>query len=120
MFTFLCLQTAGARPDAAPPGVGTSASGPSVPPAASRRLLEEALAKPAPYPMIVAPAGFWVDGQEHDCPFDSRGNPVLPQPPHAASWRAKIETDETAKCYRRYFVGLVSAALLNILTSARI
>ncbi|KAJ9597843.1 hypothetical protein L9F63_011338, partial [Diploptera punctata] len=69
----------------------------------SQKHLEEALQKPGPYPMIVLPpgGGYWVDGQEHDCPFDSRGNPVLPQ----NNWRAKFETDDTAKCYRRFFVG---------------
>ncbi|XP_049857059.1 rap1 GTPase-activating protein 1 [Schistocerca gregaria] len=77
--------------------------------AASRRLLQEALSRPAPYPMIVAPPGYWVDGHDHDCAFDARGNPVLPQPPQPAAPQAhryKIETDETAKCYRRFFVGL--------------
>ncbi|XP_063702112.1 rap1 GTPase-activating protein 1 isoform X2 [Culicoides brevitarsis] len=70
---------------------------------ASQRLLEEALAKPGPYPMIVLPAngGYWLDGTDHECAFDARGNPVLPN----SAWRAKFETDDTAKCYRRFFVG---------------
>lgn len=52
--------------------------------------------------MIVLPVngGYWVDGTDHECTFDTRGNPVLPQ----TTWRAKFETDDTAKCYRRYFV----------------
>ncbi|XP_066994645.2 rap1 GTPase-activating protein 1 isoform X2 [Anabrus simplex] len=75
----------------------------AAPSGGSKQLLEETLQKPPPYPMIVQPpsGGYWVDGQDHDCPFDSRGNPILPH----ASWRAKFETDDTAKCYRRFFVG---------------
>lgn len=73
----------------------------------SQRLLEETLQKSAPYPMIVLPpgGGYWVDGQDHECPFDTRGNPILPH----ATWRAKFEMDDTAKCYRRFFVGRVSS-----------
>jgi RAP1 GTPase activating protein 1 len=58
--------------------------------------------------MIVLPpgGGYWLDGHDHDCPFDTRGNPILPN----STWRAKFETDDTAKCYRRFFVGRVSGA----------
>ncbi|XP_067622688.1 rap1 GTPase-activating protein 1 isoform X2 [Eurosta solidaginis] len=68
---------------------------------ASQRLLEDALAKNAPYPMIILPlnGGYWVDGTEHECSFDARGNPMLPQ----TTWMSKFETDDTAKCYRRFF-----------------
>ncbi|XP_069682783.1 rap1 GTPase-activating protein 1 isoform X2 [Periplaneta americana] len=77
----------------------------------SQRLLEETLQKAAPYPMIVLPpgGGYWLDGQDHDCPFDTRGNPILPH----TSWRAKFETDDTAKCYRRFFVGREHLNLLG-------
>lgn len=70
---------------------------------ASQRLLEDVLQKPAPYPMIVLPStgGYWVDGTDHTCTFDARGNPILQ---HSA-WRGKFETDDTAKCYRRFYVG---------------
>lgn len=70
---------------------------------ASQRLLEEALSKPAPYPMILLPlhGGYWVDGTEHECGYDARGNPQLPQ----TTWMAKFETDDTAKCYRRFYAG---------------
>ncbi|XP_023032584.1 rap1 GTPase-activating protein 1 isoform X1 [Drosophila willistoni] len=68
---------------------------------ASQRLLEDALAKPAPYPMIMLPlhGGYWQDGTEHECSYDARGNPLLPQ----TTWMAKFETDDTAKCYRRFY-----------------
>ncbi|XP_017853927.1 rap1 GTPase-activating protein 1 isoform X1 [Drosophila busckii] len=68
---------------------------------ASQRLLEEALTKQAPYPMILLPlhGGYWLDGTEHECSYDARGNPQLPQ----TTWMAKFETDDTAKCYRRFY-----------------
>ncbi|XP_017151994.1 rap1 GTPase-activating protein 1 isoform X2 [Drosophila miranda] len=68
---------------------------------ASQRLLEDALAKAAPYPMILLPlhGGYWMDGTEHECSYDARGNPLLPQ----TTWMAKFETDDTAKCYRRFY-----------------
>lgn len=52
--------------------------------------------------MIVLPnnGGYWVDGTDHECTFDALGNPVLP---HSA-WRSKFETDDTAKCYRRFYI----------------
>lgn len=52
--------------------------------------------------MIVLPngGGYWVDGTDHECAFDTRGNPVLPN----SAWRGKFETDDTAKCYRRFFI----------------
>lgn len=72
---------------------------------ASRRLLQETLNRPGPHPMIVIPdKGYWVDGTDHECQFDHRGLPILPH----GTWRAKFETDDTAKCYRRFFIGRVS------------
>lgn len=65
--------------------------------------IEEILKKSGPYPMIILPpnGGYWVDGMDHDCPFDNQGNPILPQ----HNWKSKFEVDETAKCYRRFFIG---------------
>lgn len=56
-----------------------------------------------PFPMIVLPVngGYWGDGADPD-PTDT---PALPP---RSGWRAKFETDDTAKCYRRFFVGRVS------------
>lgn len=48
-----------------------------------------------------------MDGTDHDEQFDHRGLPIIPH----QTWRAKIETDDTAKCYRRFFVGRVSQVL---------
>lgn len=66
----------------------------------SQELLEETLRGSAPYPMIVLPpgGGYWVDGHEHP-------PTATPQAAPAHSWRAKFETDDTAKCYRRFFLG---------------
>lgn len=62
--------------------------------------------------MIVLPpgGGYWLDGQDHECPFDTRGNPILPH----TTWHAKFETDDTAKCYRRFFIGRVSLNELDV------
>lgn len=85
---------------------------------ASQRLMEETLARPAPYPMILLPPegaqgtagpgrGYWLDGADSDA---SAGHPAsLPSASPLQDWRAhKFETDETARCYRRFFVGRVS------------
>ncbi|RZF37010.1 hypothetical protein LSTR_LSTR004698 [Laodelphax striatellus] len=62
----------------------------------SQELLEETLRGAGPYPMIVLPprGGYWVEDNDP---------PPTSQQPH--QWRAKIETDDTAKCYRRFFLG---------------
>nr|AAY55131.1 RE67551p [Drosophila melanogaster] len=79
---------------------------------ASQRLLEEALAKPAPYPMILLPlhGGYWMDGTEHECGYDARGNPLLPQ----TTWMAKFGTDDTAKCYRRFYAAREHSNLIGL------
>lgn len=60
--------------------------------------------------MIAIPdKGYWVDGMDHDCQYDNRGMPVLPH----GTWRAKFETDDTAKCYRRFFVGREHSNLIG-------
>lgn len=71
---------------------------------ASRHLLQNILSKVGPYPMIAIPdKGYWVDGSDHDSQFDQRTQ---------VSCRPKFETDDTAKCYRRFFVGRVSNIIL--------
>ncbi|XP_060521580.1 rap1 GTPase-activating protein 1 isoform X2 [Cylas formicarius] len=92
-----------------PPGGATPPSSPQQP-AQSRRLLQETLGRGSPYPMIAGPPkGYWVDGTDHDEQFDHRGVPVVPH----QSWRAKIETDDTGKCYRRFFVGREHSNLIG-------
>lgn len=94
LILLLCLQTS--RQDSCPGG----GSG-------SQELLEETLRGSAPYPMIVLPpgGGYWVDGHEHP-------PTATPLAAPAHSWRAKFETDDTAKCYRRFFLGRVSPVTL--------
>lgn len=97
----------------------------------SQRLLEDTIQQtPAgqPYPMIVKPpaGGYWVDGFETDQPqshhshhhhnhqqqqqqsqSQSQHQHQQPHHPQDASdaWRSKLETDGTAKFYRRFFAG---------------
>lgn len=77
----------------------------------SQRLLVEVLSKSAPYPMIVVPGngGYWIDGTEHECDHDLHGNPIFPQ----IAMISKFETDDTAKCYRRFFCGREHSNLIS-------
>ncbi|XP_059478473.1 rap1 GTPase-activating protein 1 isoform X2 [Neocloeon triangulifer] len=94
---------------AAPSAAATAIPVVPITPPASQRLLEETLQRPGPYPMVVVPTsgGYWMDGPEQECAFDQRGEPVLPAAASAPApgWKVKFETDETAKCYRRFFMG---------------
>ncbi|XP_072944960.1 rap1 GTPase-activating protein 1 isoform X3 [Epargyreus clarus] len=96
-------------PHGLPPSPGAAAAQRRVAAAcqASRRLLEETLAKPGTPPTIVHPpsGGYWVDGID-DTPLDEENEP-RPQPgtPRQNSRRYNIDTDDTAKCYRRFFLG---------------
>ncbi|KAG8298253.1 Rap1 GTPase-activating protein 1 [Homalodisca vitripennis] len=74
----------------------------------SQELLEETLRGTAPYPMVVLPpgGGYWVDGHEP-------ASASLAAPPH--SWRTKFETDDTAKCYRRFFLGRLKAPRVKLI-----
>ncbi|XP_065341450.1 rap1 GTPase-activating protein 1 isoform X3 [Cloeon dipterum] len=98
-------------PTSAAPLAAPTGATPVVPvtPPASQRLLEETLQRSGPYPMVVVPTsgGYWLDGPEQECAFDQRGDPVLPAAASAPApgWKVKFETDETAKCYRRFFMG---------------
>ncbi|XP_019881335.1 rap1 GTPase-activating protein 1 isoform X3 [Aethina tumida] len=107
-----------------PPAQNTPPASPHQPPE-SRRLLQETLSKPGPYPMICVPHDdgpaeakeslgggkgkrYWVDGTNHEVEYDHRGLPVV-----IHQWRAKIESDDTAKCYRRFFVGREHSSLIG-------
>ncbi|XP_058826301.1 rap1 GTPase-activating protein 1 isoform X2 [Topomyia yanbarensis] len=72
-----------------------------------QRLLEDHLSKAAPYPMIVLPnhGGYWIDGTDHDSGYDI---------PSHTTWRVgKIESDDTAKCYRRFFISREHSSLVG-------
>ncbi|XP_054004566.1 rap1 GTPase-activating protein 1 isoform X2 [Hylaeus anthracinus] len=53
-------------------------------------------------PLVVIPPGYWIDGTDHRHPLDSTGRALLPAQP---AWQPRIDQDDTAKCYRRFFVG---------------
>ncbi|XP_017763976.1 PREDICTED: rap1 GTPase-activating protein 1 isoform X1 [Eufriesea mexicana] len=53
-------------------------------------------------PLVVIPPGYWVDGTDHRHALDSAGRALLPAQP---AWQPRIDQDDTAKCYRRFFVG---------------
>ncbi|XP_034187091.1 uncharacterized protein LOC117607475 isoform X2 [Osmia lignaria lignaria] len=53
-------------------------------------------------PLVVTPSGYWVDGTDHRHALDSVGRALLPAQP---AWQPRIDQDDTAKCYRRFFVG---------------
>ncbi|XP_022822629.1 rap1 GTPase-activating protein 1 isoform X3 [Spodoptera litura] len=74
---------------------------------ASRRLLEETLSKSGTPPTIVLPPkGYWVDGVEDTLPEGEDVEPrAQPGTPRQASRRHNIDTDNSAKYYRRFFLG---------------
>ncbi|XP_035725415.1 rap1 GTPase-activating protein 1-like isoform X5 [Vespa mandarinia] len=53
-------------------------------------------------PLVVTPPGYWLDGTDHRHTLDSAGRALLPAQP---AWQPRIDQDDTAKCYRRFFVG---------------
>lgn len=65
-------------------------------------------------PLVVTPSGYWVDGTDHRHPLDSAGRALLPAQP---AWQPRIDQDDTAKCYRRFFVGRVNFDTLNFCLS---
>ncbi|XP_071635543.1 uncharacterized protein [Temnothorax longispinosus] len=70
-----------------------------------RALMEAALQQAATGvqpPLVVTPSGYWVDGKDHRHTLDSAGRALLPAQP---AWQPRIDQDDTAKCYRRFFVG---------------
>ncbi|XP_075980733.1 rap GTPase activating protein 1 isoform X3 [Anticarsia gemmatalis] len=92
-----------------PPSPGTTATTKRAEAAciASKRLLQETLAKPGTPPTIVLPpSGYWVDGMD-DAPPDGEDAEPRAQPgtPRQAARRHNIDTDDTAKYYRRFFLG---------------
>ncbi|XP_041981956.1 rap1 GTPase-activating protein 1 isoform X3 [Aricia agestis] len=72
---------------------------------ASRKLLEETLAKPGIPPSIVLPpnGGYWVDGIDEGTPEEEHER--QPGTPRQGSRRHNIDTDDSAKYYRRFFLG---------------
>ncbi|KAJ0174687.1 hypothetical protein K1T71_009795 [Dendrolimus kikuchii] len=84
---------------------------------ASRRLLEETLAKPGTPPTIVQPpsGGYWVDGVD-EAPQDGEETEPRAQPgtPRQSTRPHHIDTDDTAKYYRRFFLGKEHINLVGV------
>lgn len=58
--------------------------------------------------------GYWIDGVYHSCPVDGNGKPLLPK----LDFSTKIERDESAQLYRKYFYGKVNiSCVLNSVLS---
>ncbi|KZC04633.1 Rap1 GTPase-activating protein 1 [Dufourea novaeangliae] len=61
-------------------------------------------------PLVVTPPGYWIDGTDHLHALDSVGRALLPAQP---AWQPRIDQDDTAKCYRRFFVGREHVSLVG-------
>lgn len=64
----------------------------------------QVLGRTSPFPLILLPqfGGYWIEGTNHE-PKDT---PEADQPPGSAS-HIKLETNSTAKIYRKQFMGKV-------------
>jgi hypothetical protein len=96
-------------PNSQPSGTPTPVPSPVGEAPLGRALMEAAIQQSAVTaltpPMVVTPPGYWCDGTEHRHNLDSAGRALLPAQP---AWQPRIDQDDTAKCYRRFFVGRVS------------
>ncbi|KAH7706259.1 Rap1GAP, partial [Aphelenchoides avenae] len=78
----------------------------------TRDTIREVLARTPPYPQIILPAnggisgGFWMDGVS-SATINIDDEVVLGRTSSVSNScaRFKLETDDTANCYRRYFIG---------------
>ncbi|KAM6098397.1 rap1 GTPase-activating protein 1-like isoform 6-T9 [Theristicus caerulescens] len=66
--------------------------------------IHEVLQKGWPYPLIILPqfGGYWIEGTSHNL---SSLSPTLSDVPFPWSGKAKLESDPTAKLYRKHFLG---------------
>ncbi|XP_025900243.1 rap1 GTPase-activating protein 1-like isoform X3 [Nothoprocta perdicaria] len=66
--------------------------------------IHEVLQKGWPYPLIILPqfGGYWIEGTSHSL---SGLNPTLSDIPFPWSGKVKLESDPTAKLYRKHFLG---------------
>ncbi|XP_076202621.1 rap1 GTPase-activating protein 1-like isoform X5 [Aptenodytes patagonicus] len=66
--------------------------------------IHEVLQKGWPYPLIILPqfGGYWIEGTSHNL---SSLSPTLPDVPFPWSGKVKLESDPTAKLYRKHFLG---------------
>lgn len=66
-----------------------------------------------PPSVVLPPSGYWVDGIDDASPDGEDAEP-RPQPgtPRPSTKRHNIDTDDTAKYYRRFFLGMVILTFL--------
>ncbi|XP_074711450.1 rap1 GTPase-activating protein 1-like isoform X4 [Strix uralensis] len=66
--------------------------------------IHEVLQKGWPYPLIILPqfGGYWIEGTSHNL---SSLSPTLSDVPFPWSGKMKLESDPTAKLYRKHFLG---------------
>ncbi|XP_063210221.1 rap1 GTPase-activating protein 1-like isoform X3 [Chroicocephalus ridibundus] len=66
--------------------------------------IHEVLQKGWPYPLIILPqfGGYWIEGTSHNL---SSSSPTLSDVPFPWSGKVKLESDPTAKLYRKHFLG---------------
>ncbi|XP_069642165.1 rap1 GTPase-activating protein 1 isoform X5 [Haliaeetus albicilla] len=66
--------------------------------------IHEVLQKGWPYPLIILPqfGGYWIEGTSHNL---STLSPTLSDVPFPWSGKVKLESDPTAKLYRKHFLG---------------
>ncbi|XP_029876515.1 rap1 GTPase-activating protein 1-like isoform X7 [Aquila chrysaetos chrysaetos] len=66
--------------------------------------IHEVLQKGWPYPLIILPqfGGYWIEGTSHNL---SSLSPTLSDVPFPWSGKVKLESDPTAKLYRKHFLG---------------
>ncbi|XP_052649905.1 rap1 GTPase-activating protein 1-like isoform X8 [Harpia harpyja] len=66
--------------------------------------IHEVLQKGWPYPLIILPqfGGYWIEGTSHN---PSSLSPTLSDVPFPWSGKVKLESDPTAKLYRKHFLG---------------
>ncbi|KGL75159.1 Rap1 GTPase-activating protein 1, partial [Tinamus guttatus] len=66
--------------------------------------IHEVLQKGWPYPLIILPqfGGYWIEGTSHSL---SSLNPTVSDIPFTWSGKVKLESDPTAKLYRKHFLG---------------
>ncbi|XP_072735306.1 rap1 GTPase-activating protein 1-like isoform X2 [Ciconia boyciana] len=79
--------------------------------------IHEVLQKGWPYPLIILPqfGGYWIEGTSHNL---SSLSPTLSDVPFPWSGKVKLESDPTARLYRKHFLGKISVDMFLIPLSA--
>ncbi|XP_046882544.1 rap1 GTPase-activating protein 1-like isoform X2 [Hypomesus transpacificus] len=105
-----CLPSPESRRDATVMAAGWMSSDAPLPPPPLKTeedyipypSVHEVLGRRSPFPLILLPqfGGYWIEGTNHE----PSSGPAPEQPPGPAS-QVKLETNSTAKIYRKHFMG---------------